>query len=88
MSPIEFLIEKTLRRYKEEEVEEMMVETGMVMVGVLGLWARFVRKPLLEFTGEMTEVLSEILLRMCRRDTTSYVSLSSTNNLSPTVGGR
>lgn len=62
---------------KGEEVEEMIAETGMVMVGVLGLWA-FVREPLLAFTGEMIEVISEAVSRMCRPDTTSYAPLSTT----------
>ncbi|KAL0739054.1 hypothetical protein Bca4012_015264 [Brassica carinata] len=52
----------------------MVAETGMVMVGVLGLWARFVRKPLLAFTGEIIKVASEVVLRMCGRDTASYNS--------------
>uniref|UniRef100_A0A0D3DGE2 Uncharacterized protein n=1 Tax=Brassica oleracea var. oleracea TaxID=109376 RepID=A0A0D3DGE2_BRAOL len=54
----------------------MVAETGMVMVGVLGLWARFVRKPLLEFTGEIIKVASEVVSRMCGRDpdTASYNS--------------
>ncbi|KAG7545976.1 hypothetical protein ISN44_As12g013910 [Arabidopsis suecica] len=65
----------------------MIAETGMVMVGVLGLWARFVRKPLLEFTGEMMQVISEVVSRMCQPDTTSYAPLSSTtNNPTPIVG--
>ncbi|KAH0871267.1 hypothetical protein HID58_078289 [Brassica napus] len=65
----ELSTEKTLGETKEEEVEEMVAETGMVMVGVLGLWARFVRKPLLEFTGEIIKVASEVVSRMCGRDT-------------------
>ncbi|VVB11353.1 unnamed protein product [Arabis nemorensis] len=64
----------------------MMAETGMVMVGVLGLWARFVRKPLLDLTGEVIQVTSEVMLRMCRRGATSYVPLSTTN--SPPIDGR
>ncbi|CAH8374585.1 unnamed protein product [Eruca vesicaria subsp. sativa] len=68
----------------------MIAETGMVMVGVLGLWARFVRKPLLEFTGEILQVASEVVSRMCRRDTASYVGplSSSTNNSSPPISPR
>ncbi|ESQ54530.1 hypothetical protein EUTSA_v10026727mg [Eutrema salsugineum] len=68
-----------LGRFKGEEEEEMMAETGMVMVGVLGLWARFVRQPVLEFAGEMIQLISEVTLRISRRDTTSHVPLSTTS---------
>lgn len=81
---MEFIIEDT----REKEVDEMMAETEMVMVGVLGLWARFVRKPLLDFTGEVIHVTSEVGLRMCGRGTTSSVPLSTTSNNSPLIYGR
>lgn len=67
----------------------MIAETGMLMVGVLGIWARLVRKPLLEFTGEVIQVASEVVSRIGVPDTASYVSLSSsTNNSSPPISRR
>lgn len=68
----------------------MIAESGMLMVGVLGLWARLVRKPLLEFTGEIIQVASEVMSsRIGVPDTASYVPLSSsTNNSSPLVSRR
>lgn len=66
----------------------MIAETGIVMVGVFGLCGRFVRKPLLDFTGEIIQVASEVVLRICRRDTTSYVPVSTTTDNSPLISRR
>ncbi|WZY69762.1 hypothetical protein YC2023_002002 [Brassica napus] len=67
----------------------MIAETGMLTVGVLGLWARLVRKPLLEFTGEIIQVASGVVSRIGVSDTASYVPLSSsTNNSSLPVSRR
>lgn len=82
------LLPKTLGN-KGEEVEEMIAETGMLMVGVLGLWARLVRKPLLEFTGEVIQVASEVMSRIGVPDTASYIPLSSSTNIaSPLISRR
>ena len=88
-SHIEFTTENIIGKCKVEEVLKMIAETGMLTVGVLGLWARLVRKPLLEFTGEIIQVASGVVSRIGVSDTASYVPLSSsTNNSSLPVSRR